>query len=470
MDFATLIAGFGAFLSGVQSIFNFSSNIAADALDEERYNLSLELQGLDINSKIAQVGLSEKEATSQISLYEQWLGSFDSSAQLERDTFAQQGKKELDSLLSNYGQVNEIAGATGRTQGKLLHQGKDIHQQAVGFAGEDLALGGEGAAAGLHERGLTELNTGLALQKTTAESQLGVYRETLATLATTKTNLEAALAAIDAARNKTTTTQGDGGGGGGGDGGTGGGDGGDSGSGTEETIYTETYTPEGGEGDYFGDGTAETTGSNQGSTLLDPGAYEGDLAGFLAAGGQATDWYSIWGYHPDSGSSGGTTQEDWSTQLTDGSNQGSTTLDPSEFGTVAEFEAAGGQATDWYSVHGYDSGENTALTEVEQNIQDTGTTAPYQPPPPNVTDYDGQYDSWIAAGGNPTEWLTYWAVNAADSVPDPVAAPETTVADITEEESSPDPVAATETTVADITEGESSYETSDLMSLLGLVG
>jgi len=207
MDLASILSIGTTIWNTIQSIFSFTNALEEQDLAEEEYNLNLELQETDIKNQLAQLDLSQTEASGQIDLLSQYLGNFDSSAQLETTTYEQEGKESLQTLLSNYGDINEVASATGQTQGKLLNQGKAAYESAVSYAGADLALGGEGAAAGTYELGLTELTNQLALDKSTAQKQLELYQTTLGTLSTTKTNLEAALAAIQAARTDTTTTE-----------------------------------------------------------------------------------------------------------------------------------------------------------------------------------------------------------------------------------------------------------------------
>ncbi len=117
------------------------------------------------------------EAEANIGAYQDFLAAFPDYQRTQIETAESAGSQQLKQLMSNLGNINVAAGATGQvgrgTSASLLAQG--AREEVTGFAGEDMALGG---AEGSYERELGLLKRNLSAERTQAEAQLDVWETT----------------------------------------------------------------------------------------------------------------------------------------------------------------------------------------------------------------------------------------------------------------------------------------------------
>lgn len=149
-----------------------------------------------MKQQVGQLGVSIQETESNISAYESFLARYPEYAQFEEEKFKTEGEAEYRQLMENYGMINVLAGATGRTGAGTSFGavGKQAMEGVQRFVGEDMSLD---ATGGLYGMGYKELMGNLQLEQETATRQLDIYRTSLDTLFESKTETEDVLAELE---------------------------------------------------------------------------------------------------------------------------------------------------------------------------------------------------------------------------------------------------------------------------------
>ena len=184
------LLGFGLGAAGLA----ISSKQQKEALQlqEEQDILGLKDWLLSRKTELATAEISEEEARFGISTMEMALERFPSYAALEQKKLETEGLEQYRSLMTNYGNINVLAGATRSvapgTSANIL--GQRARADVAAFVGEDLTFDTEG---GLYGQVWAEMLKNLEAEKMTYEGMKGIYETSLTKITETQTLLEEAI-------------------------------------------------------------------------------------------------------------------------------------------------------------------------------------------------------------------------------------------------------------------------------------
>ena len=193
----------GLILQGIGLISQSRQQREAQELQEEAADLALEQQIIDLKRNIADIetgtlptirtSIAETEGakTDLERFFERYptLSTYGETEKTEMELFAQD---QYRILRENYGELNVLAGATGRAAPgtSMAVKGQQARGKIASWFGEDLTPDKEGGLFGLK---WADLLWGLETEYTSAERQLGIYETTLRDLSEAESEWESVL-------------------------------------------------------------------------------------------------------------------------------------------------------------------------------------------------------------------------------------------------------------------------------------
>jgi len=197
------IAAIGGLILGGISLFTQSKQAKeAQELQEEAADLAFEQQIIDLKRNIAEttgtlattrLSIAEtEEKKTDIERFFELYPTLETYGETEKTEMELWGEEQYRTLRENYGELNVLAGATGRAAPgtSIAVKGQQARGDIASWFGEDLTPDKEGGLFGLK---WTELLQGLEAEYTSMERQLGVYETTLEELGKAETEWESVL-------------------------------------------------------------------------------------------------------------------------------------------------------------------------------------------------------------------------------------------------------------------------------------